>query len=124
LVQVPKTIDLGGDEGSAAVRQALTDLVRREHGKSNREIHSKYRTGGKAIAVSTAGDKVEISAERFFSFLDRLRASLDTLEARLEKTPNLDDKEELVQTVRRMHGSMTTFNLLFQDREDYFSGKE
>jgi hypothetical protein len=124
-VQAPKTIDLGGDESAAALKQGLTDMIRTEHGRSNREIHSKYRTGGKAIAATKDGAKVEISAERLFSFLVKLRASLDALEIRIERTQlEKADKEEMVANVKRMHGSMTTFNLMFQDKEDYFSGKE
>ncbi|MCK6544563.1 hypothetical protein L6R52_01710 [Myxococcota bacterium] len=124
VVAVPKEIDLGGDEGAYAVRQALVDLIRKEHGKTSREIHSKYRTGGQAIARTADHDEVAIPAERFFSMLDRLRSSLDTLEKQLAKREGLEEKDELVASLRRIHGSFTTFNLIFSDREDYFSGKE
>jgi hypothetical protein len=125
VVHAPKEIDLGGDDGAYAVRQALVDLVRKEHGKTTREIHSKYRTGGVAVARTAEHDEVSIPAERFFSLLDRLRSSLDTLEREVAKRDELGaDREELVASLRRIHGSFTTFNLIFSDREDYFSGKE
>jgi hypothetical protein len=125
VVVVPKTIDLGGeDEGAAAVRASLVDLVRKEHGRSSREIHSKYRTGGRVIA-RVDGKENEMTAERFFFMLDRFRASLDAMEKKVEKTTSLaEDKDELVAQLKRMQGSFTTFNLLFADKADYFSGKE
>lgn len=122
---VPRTLDLGGDESGPAVHQALVELLRREHGRSTREIHSKFRTGGKAIARGPNGQAIEVSAERLFGVLDRLRASLDALEDAIKAKPALaEDQEEMVANVRRAHGSFTTFNFLFADREDYFSGKE
>lgn len=125
VVAVPKEIDVGGDEGAAAVRASIADLVRKEHGKTTREIHSKYRTGGRIIARTQGAADREMTAERFFSMLDRYRSALDAMEAIVEKTAALgEDKEELVAQIKRMQGSFTTFNLLFADRNDYFSGKE
>jgi hypothetical protein len=120
----PKELDLGPEESAAAVHQALVELIRREHGKVSREIHSKFRTGGKATAEAE-GARVEVTAERFFSFIDRYRSSLEACEQAIVSTPGLaEEKEELVGLLRRMQGSFTTFNILFADREDYFSGKE
>jgi hypothetical protein len=67
-----------------------------------------------------------VPAERFFAWLDRLRASLDQLEeAVVERADGIGESaDELRGQVLRMQGSLTTFNLLFADREDYFSGKE
>jgi hypothetical protein len=123
---VPKTIDLGGDdENAAAVRATIVDLLRKEHGKTSREIHSKYRTGGTVVARTASGAEVSISAERFFAMLDRFRASLDAMESKIETMSSLaDEKEDLVGQLKRMQGSFTTFNLMFADRNDYFSGKE
>lgn len=123
VVAVPKTVDLGDEEGAAAVRATLVDLVRKEHGRTSREIHSKFR-GGRIIA-KVDGKEVEATAERFFAMLDRYRSTLDAMERRIEKTSQLaEDKEDLIGQIKRMQGSFTTFNLLFADRNDYFSGKE
>jgi hypothetical protein len=71
------------------------------------------------------GKRVEISAERFFSFIDRYRSALDACEQAISASPGLgQDKEEIIGMLRRMQGSFTTFNILFADRGDYFSGKE
>lgn len=121
----PREVELGPEANGAAVRQVLVELVRREHGRAVRDIHSKFRTGGKAIAIDANGHQVAISAERFFSFLDRYRSALDALENAIRARPGLgDEAEDLIGQVRRMQGSFTTFNVMFADREDYFSGKE
>jgi hypothetical protein len=126
IVPRPKDVDLGDDANGAVVRQALVELLRHEHGNhAAREINSKYRTGGKASATTGHGARVEISAERFFSFVDRYRSALDACELAIASCPGLiEEKAELIGMIKRMQGSFTTFNLLFADRGDYFSGKE
>ncbi len=119
----PKAVDLGGGEDSSAVRATIVDLLRKEHGKSPREIHSKFRGG--FVVAKTERRTVQMPAERFFSMVDRYRASLDAMEKKIEAIAELSgEKEDLVGQLRRMQGSFTTFNVMFQDRDDYFSGKE
>lgn len=121
---VPKAVDLGGGEDHSAVRATIVDLIRKEHGKTTREIHSKFR-GGLVVAKNATNLQVQMPAERFFSMIDRYRASLDAMEQKIEKIAALaDEKEDLVGQLRRMQGSFTTFNVMFQGRDDYFSGKE
>lgn len=63
--------------------------------------------------------------EWFFSALDRLASSLDALERELDRHgPKLGDgKPELDEALARIRGSLTTFNVLFQHKEDYFRSK-
>jgi hypothetical protein len=58
--------------------------------------------------------------------LDRLKTNLELCDRALgEKATQLGaDAAELRAQLSRMQGSFTTFNILFSDREDYFSGKE
>lgn len=51
---------------------------------------------------------------------DRLRVRKQQINA--HKKLNNEDKINLQQYITRCYGSMTTFNLLFKDREDYFVG--
>jgi hypothetical protein len=51
---------------------------------------------------------------------DRLRV----LEAQINANSKLEDEEKinLQQYITRIYGSLTTFNVLFQRKEDYFVG--
>jgi hypothetical protein len=120
----PKTLDLGELRSAEVARYALVELVRHELGRSRRELHPRFK-GGKVFAEHGDARRV-VPAERFFAWLDRLRASLDQLEeAVVERAEAIGEPaDELRSQVLRMQGSLTTFNLLFADREDYFSGKE
>lgn len=121
----PSSIDLGQVSSPEVVRYALIELVRQEHGRVRRELHPRFK-GGKIQALTAAGVGRSVPAERFFSMIDRLRSSLDALDGALAaKSAALgEDAAELRSQVGRMHGSMTTFNVLLSDRADYFSSKE
>lgn len=121
----PKDIDLGQVSSSEVARYAMIELVRQEHGRPRRELHPRFK-GGKIAVIGEAGARRVVPAERFFSMLDRLRSSLDALDGALERRAAVlaEDAADLRAQVGRMHGSMTTFNVLISDRADYFSSKE
>ena len=66
----------------------------------------------------------EIPIETFFHKVVMLRDRLRVLEQNINSNSNLsdEDKVNLQQYVTRCYGSLTTFNVLFDRKEDHFVG--
>ena len=55
-----------------------------------------------------------------------MRDRLRVLEQNINSHAGLSDEEKvnMQQYITRIYGSMTSFNILFEDREDYFVGSK
>ena len=80
--------------------------------------------GGQVLYVGDNGAITE-SIEQFFRRLVVMRDELLALNAVIMDHPKFEpsEREKLVGYVKRSFGTLTTFNLLFHDRNDYFSSK-
>jgi len=83
-------------------------------------------TGGKMILQPANPSLVgkEIPIETFFHKIVMLRDRLRVLEQNINSNTKLNDEEkvDLQQYITRIYGSLTTFNILFSDKEYYFVG--
>ncbi len=68
----------------------------------------------------------EIPIEDFFHKVIMLRDRLRVLEQNINSSKNLSDEEKvnIQQYITRCYGSLTTFNVLFRDKEHWFVGEK
>ena len=86
----------------------------------------KWR-GGKLV-LQPADESLkgkELPIDTFFHKIVMLRDRLRVLEQNINSHKVLSDEEKvnLQQYITRIYGTLTTFNILFQRREDYFTGE-
>lgn len=82
-------------------------------------------TGGKMVLYpgDTSLKEKEIPIESFFHKIVMVRDRLRVLEQRINTSELTDeDKLNIQQYITRIYGSLTTFNLLFRDKSDFFIG--
>ncbi|MDD3742770.1 MAG: hypothetical protein PHX54_04005 [Lentimicrobiaceae bacterium] len=84
-------------------------------------------TGGRMVLYpgDTALKEKEIPIDAFFHKIVMVRDRLRVMEQRINaSTLDDEDKVNLQQYITRIYGSLTTFNVLFKDKEDYFTGEK
>jgi hypothetical protein len=81
---------------------------------------------GKIIITSgdTSLQPKEIPTEQFFHKIVMLRDRLRVLEQNINTHPKLNDEDRLhlQQYITRIYGSLTTFNVLFKEKDHQFKG--
>lgn len=90
------------------------------------EMGDKW-TGGKMILQPGRSELAskEIPIETFFHKIVMVRDRLRVMEQRINSSNLTDeDKVNLQQYITRIYGSLTTFNVLFQFKTDYFTGEK
>lgn len=130
VVQKPKeygsSIDLGEDlMDTNALRALIRDVIREEGLTGETPIGKKWEGGTVIMKPADASLQAkEIPVETFFHKIVMVRDRLRVLEQKINGHAGLSDtdKVEMQQYVTRCYGSLTTFNVLFKDKNDQFEG--
>lgn len=114
-------------ETASAVEQALLRILRTWSEPQQTVLLGERWTGGTLVLQprDPALKAKEIPLEQFFHKIVLLRDRLRVLEQQLNAHAGLsdEDKVNLQQYITRIYGSLTSFNVLFQDRADWFVGQ-
>jgi hypothetical protein len=125
--------DLGQPDVSdimTAMEHVLDDFADRIRGDERPEnIEISDRWDGGELIIQPADDALkpkEIPIDTFFHKIVMTRNRLRVLEAKINAHEKLvdSDKLDLQQYITKIYGSLTTFNVLFKYKEDWFVGEK
>ncbi|HEX7879469.1 MAG TPA: hypothetical protein VF720_08670 [Candidatus Eisenbacteria bacterium] len=118
----PTTPTIHVDELREIIRESIDEAL----GLSDIRLAPRWQAG---TVILKPGDpslkEKEIPLEVFFHKIVMVRDRLRVLEQKINahKTLGDADKVEMQQYVTKIYGTLTSFNVLFRDRDDQFVGE-
>jgi hypothetical protein len=115
-------------ETHSDIEKSLLRILRLWGGVSeNVPLGDRWQKGKMILQPSDPSLKgKEIPIEDFFHKIVMLRDRLRVLEQNINSSKNLSDEEKvnIQQYITRCYGSLTTFNVLFKNKEQWFVGEK
>lgn len=114
-------------EGDSMTRQELMELFLEASGLADVPLAQKWEGGTvKLVPANPELQAKDLPIDALFHKVVMVRDRLRTLEQKINGHPKLTDAEkvEMQQYVTRCYGSLTTFNVLFKDKNDQFVGQK
>ncbi|MBG00036.1 MAG: hypothetical protein CMI36_13660 [Owenweeksia sp.] len=110
------------------VESTLKKLLQRWSDVSEKvSIGDRWKGGKLIMEPGEAGlASKEVPIDTFFHKIVMVRDRIRVMEQKINASNDLDDaaKVDLQQYITRIYGSLTTFNVLFKYKEDYFVGEK
>lgn len=115
-------------ETTSEVEKSLLNILRMWGGISETvPLGDRWIGGTMLLQPADASLKAkEVPIEVFFHKIVMARDRLRVLEQQINSHKGLNDEEKvnMQQYITRIYGSFTTFNVLFRDKEDWFTGEK
>ena len=88
-------------------------------------IADKWKKGKLVLEPADTSANKEMPIETFFHKIVMVRDRIRVMEQKINSSKNLVDQEkvDLQQYITRVYGSLTSFNVLFKNKSDYFVGE-
>jgi len=112
---------------TGSIKEALREVLREELGAPEIKMMDRWKGGTMTLRPGREGlSEKPIPMDAFFHKIVMVRDRLRVLEQKINTHAGLSDadKVELQQYITRIYGSLTTFNVLFSDRDDWFVGQK
>ncbi len=123
VVLPEELLDMDTDE----FRRVLRQVIQEELAVSAVDLGNRWQ-GGELVLLPGNKETAEkrVPLESFFHKIVMIRDRLRVLEAKVNGHDKLSDEEkvQLQQYVTQCYGSLTTFNVLFADKNDSFAGQK
>ena len=115
-------------ETTSQVEKSLLKILRMWN-DTQETVHlgDRWIGGTMSLQPKDVGQKPkEIPIDIFFHKIVMLRDRLRVLEQQINAHKNLSDQDKvnLQQYITRVYGSLTTFNVLFKNKEHWFTGEK
>lgn len=121
---LPQEIDIDMDIDE--FRRVLREVIQDELGVGDVQLGERWRGGEMILKPGKEGTQEKsLPIDVLFKKIVGIRDKLRVLEQKINGNKALaeDEKVQLQQYITGCYGSLTTFNVLFKDREEWFVGQ-
>jgi hypothetical protein len=124
VIDLPEELlDMNAEEFRAVLRQVIRD----ELGVATVQLGNRWEGGELVLRPGKEGTaEKRVPVETFFHKIVMIRDKLRVLEQKVNSAKGLtdEDKVQMQQYITQCYGTLTTFNILFADKDDGFVGQK